>query len=305
MEQQGNSSSSGMQQGNSSSGEEQEQGSSSSVDGPYLSGECKWQAQNDGDIIHSTEKMVLVSGGKTITPILTGDCKEVELPSPVTVPTWRADSMLITDIKASATCGEENIEIDCPNIKIKNPGADTFYVDRRDQQIYQTIKINNRELMAENLNYDTNRGSFCYDNLPANCNKYGRLYEADDCDDGWQAPFENFWNDIISPPNEAVRTFIASTGWNVNICDVYSGAQQQQCKNELNKKHFTALPGGSYNRHSSKFEYSGTYGYWWINGGNGKIIKLSSSNINGSNEYREYINSNGNYYSIRCIRATD
>jgi len=40
---------------------------------------------------------------------------------------------------------------------------------------YKTVIINGQEVMAENLNYDV-PGSKCYDNNPANCEKYGRLY---------------------------------------------------------------------------------------------------------------------------------
>jgi len=41
---------------------------------------------------------------------------------------------------------------------------------------YKTIVINGQELMAENLNYNV-PGSKCYDDNPANCDKYGRLYD--------------------------------------------------------------------------------------------------------------------------------
>ncbi|MCL1966885.1 MAG: hypothetical protein FWF67_03285 [Fibromonadales bacterium] len=43
-------------------------------------------------------------------------------------------------------------------------------------QKYKTVVINGQELMAENLNYDV-PGSKCYGNNPANCAKYGRLYD--------------------------------------------------------------------------------------------------------------------------------
>jgi len=42
-------------------------------------------------------------------------------------------------------------------------------------QKYKTVVINGQELMAENLNYNV-PGSKCYNNDPANCATYGRLY---------------------------------------------------------------------------------------------------------------------------------
>ena len=51
--------------------------------------------------------------------------------------------------------------------------------DTRDGKIYRTVRIDSQTWMAENLNYAYNKGtarSYCYEDDPVNCIRYGRLY---------------------------------------------------------------------------------------------------------------------------------
>lgn len=65
-------------------------------------------------------------------------------------------------------------------------------IDPRDGQTYKTIQIGEQIWMAENLNFETAEGSWCYDNDATNCEKYGRLYDWETanivCPGGWRLP---------------------------------------------------------------------------------------------------------------------
>jgi uncharacterized protein (TIGR02145 family) len=84
---------------------------------------------------------------------------------------------------------------------------ETFtFTDERDGQSYEAIKYTiplaggvsvTRSWMLENCNFDSGDGAFCYDDEPAYCEKFGKLYTfeaaVDACPEGWRIPTRKDW----------------------------------------------------------------------------------------------------------------
>jgi uncharacterized protein (TIGR02145 family) len=118
------------------------------------------------------------------------------------------------------------------------------FKDGRDGRDYKSVKIGKQIWMAENLNFNA-RGSSCYNNEPANCEKYGRLYNWETaraiCPPGWHLPSDDEWDALIAATRRA-RTA------NFNDLDAYG---------------FAALPGGFGDGHGQFGNIGGNNGYWW------------------------------------------
>ena len=56
------------------------------------------------------------------------------------------------------------------------PEINGVFLDVRDNQSYEWIRFGPYVWMAENLNYRTQEGSWCYNDLERNCKSFGRLY---------------------------------------------------------------------------------------------------------------------------------
>jgi len=113
------------------------------------------------------------------------------------------------------------------------------FKDPRDGKIYRTVKIGEQIWMAENLDYEE-EGSVCYDNDPANGEKYGRLYDWDTamraCPPGWHLPSREEWEALAVAVGES-EPFTLQGGMAIPI--MYG-------KN-----------------HDYKFGNAGKRGYWW------------------------------------------
>ena len=172
------------------------------------------------------------------------------------------------------------------------PSFGTF-TDTRDGQTYKTVKIGKQTWMAQNLNYQTDSGSWCYENKADNCNKYGKLYYWNTaktvCPTGWKLPDTVDWNKLISTANgdAAGKKLKSKSGWkeNGNGTDVLG---------------FSALPGG-YRYNYGDFYYAGNDGIWWTATEHGDNYAYYRNIYYGSNGVDEGYFYKGFGRSVRCI----
>jgi uncharacterized protein (TIGR02145 family) len=185
---------------------------------------------------------------------------------------------------------------------------------------YKTIKIGTQTWFAENLNYAV-AGSKCYDNDPANCVKYGRLYdwstamalpsscnESDClvgqiqpkrgiCPSGWHIPSYAEWNVLVTAAggsSTAGTKLKATSGWN-------SG------RNGTDEYGFSALPGGGGYYSGGSFSGVGAYGRWWsateeYNGEYNALIAYNRRMHYSNSGVGTDIDDKAYLFSVRCVQ---
>ncbi len=173
----------------------------------------------------------------------------------------------------------------------------TAITDSRDGKKYKTVKIGSQTWMAENLNYNAS-GSKCYNNKPANCEKYGRLYEwgtaKKACPSGWHLPSKSEWEELdnaIGGKEVAGKNLKAKSGWNDYIGKSGNGTDEFG---------FSALPGGLGNSNGS-FDNVGDYGYWWGVFGDSNFAYYRNMIYAYEHAYWDYLASN-DLFSVRCVK---
>jgi len=185
-----------------------------------------------------------------------------------------------------------------PSADFLNKGT---FTDPRDGKTYKTVNIGGKTWMAENLNYEC-EGSKCYNNDPANADKYGRLYDWETAKKasppGWHLPSDTEWNYLVQSIGGAYTagTSLASVNW-VGTND--NGERWVG----TDKYGFSALPGG-YGNSDDSFCNVDFGGYWWVASyewnadySYGKDVFYSIGvNRRESDGYKVH------FYSIRCVK---
>jgi len=187
-----------------------------------------------------------------------------------------------------------------PAVAVQQPVYQTPPPQPQPVKTYKTVVIGGKTWMAENLNYQTASGSWCYENDNSNCDKYGRLYDWNTartvCPAGFHLPSRQEWNDLVAAAggeSVAGKKLKARNGWsnNGNGTDDYG---------------FSALPGGIRGS-GGGFGAAGLKGSWWTateRNGNynyayNRHVHYNYDRVYESNDNFTYL---GLGYSVRCLQ---
>ena len=169
--------------------------------------------------------------------------------------------------------------------------------DARDGKTYKTVLIGNQIWMAENLNYQTKEGSWCYDDSLKNCNIYGRLYNLETaknvCPKGWHLPEDSEWKiltDFLEGDTIAGSKMKSKEQWLAEYTDLN------------NNSGFNALPAGSKTNNDGPFWGIGENAYFWSATDNDFYTAWERCIYDNSKRLAKEADHYTFGYSVRCIQ---
>jgi uncharacterized protein (TIGR02145 family)/uncharacterized repeat protein (TIGR02543 family) len=181
------------------------------------------------------------------------------------------------------------------------------FTDPRDNQTYRTVVIGTQTWMAENLNFAGHLlgDSWCYNNVPDSCARYGRLYTWEAamagssssttspsgvqgvCPAGWHLPSRAEWTTLVNFVGSSPGTKLKSSAPDWDGTDEYG---------------FSALPGGLRSTVGS-FLNVGSFGYWWSATESSATHAWSRRMGTGNDNVGEDSNAKGIGLSVLCVRT--
>ena len=172
------------------------------------------------------------------------------------------------------------------------PDEGELFTDSRDGKKYKTVKIGKQIWMAKNLNYNANN-SKCYDNKPANCDKYGRLYDWSTaksvCPKGWHLPSNDEWDELY------------------HFADGTNGTESPYISETAGKylkaaNGFFALLGGI-GHYDDRFDNVGFGGFWWSSNEYDHDFYAYNRHIISTENFAYWsYNDKHNLFSVRCLK---
>ena len=177
--------------------------------------------------------------------------------------------------------------------------------DSRDGKNYKTVKIGNLTWMAENLNFDNSAvatgsidSSFCYDGIPANCEKYGRLYQeyaaTAVCPEGWRLPTADDWRDLTT----TAKSEFGDDNGSLRAVGEWENTIFGDNVTATNASGFSALPAG-YRAKTGECDGEGTKAYFWGEDNMNHYAWILSNQYDMEKESMQ----RGYYaYAVRCVK---
>jgi uncharacterized protein (TIGR02145 family) len=187
-------------------------------------------------------------------------------------------------------------------------------IDARDNRVYQTVLIGDQLWMAENLAYETETGSWAYDNDENNVDTYGRLYSWEAAKtaapDGWHLPSDAEWTELenylidngyawegATYDYEIAQSLAATYGWVENSNPGAPGYDLLL----NNRSGFSGLPGG-HSGDNGVFNYVGYYGYWWSDTETSYLLASYWLLRYYTTQLERLYTQKDHGHSIRCVR---
>ena len=177
--------------------------------------------------------------------------------------------------------------------------------DSRDGKSYKTVVIGGKTWMAENLNYDNSAvatgsidSSFCYDGIPANCEKYGRLYQeyaaTAVCPEGWRLPTADDWRDLTT----TAKSEFGDDNGSLRAVGEWEDTIFGDNVTATNASGFSALPAG-YRAKTGECDGEGTKAYFWGEDNMNHYAWILSNQYDMEKEsmQRGYF-----AYAVRCVK---
>ena len=180
------------------------------------------------------------------------------------------------------------------------------FVDKRDNQTYNWIRIGSQVWMAENLNYKSTGGSWCYKDKSSNCDKYGRLYTWETakkvCPAGWHLPSDDEWKELEMYLGMS-QADADDTGWHgIDEGDKLKATSGWNNNgNGTNSSGFTALPGGLRYTNGTFYDLGYYARFWSATELNSSLAWNRNLYHGNSRMYRNYSDKN-NWFSVRCLK---
>lgn len=171
-------------------------------------------------------------------------------------------------------------------------GSDGVSVDGSNGNSSPSVRIGSQVWMAKNLNEDV-PGSTCYNDDPANCKKYGRLYTWDAakkaCPSGWHLPSKMEFETLLK--------YVGASGE-----ERYDNLRDTSWKNGTNKFGFSALPAGDYLGADEIFSGLGRYASFWTSSTNSYDGERYFLYIYECDAFVGYDGVSRDLYSVRCLQ---